>query len=51
MMVVDSSVLIDLVGDLVRAHALMPCTGLITGGAGFSDDHFKGLKIVVPEAG
>ena len=36
---------------LVGAHAMLQCTGLITRDAGFFRDYFKGLKIIVPQAG
>jgi predicted nucleic acid-binding protein len=37
---------------LIGAHALLQCTGgLITRDAGFFRDYFKGLKVIVPQAG
>ena len=36
---------------LVGAHAMLQCTGLITRDAAFFRDYFKGLKIIVPQAG
>lgn len=35
---------------LIGAHALLQCQGLITRDAGFFRDHFKGLKLIVPQA-
>mgnify|MGYP003694426679 CR=1 FL=1 len=36
---------------LIGAHALLQCSGLITRDAGFFRDYFKGLKVIVPDAG
>lgn len=36
---------------LVGAHAMLQCTGLITRDTAFFRDYFKGLKIIVPQAG
>lgn len=34
---------------LIGAHALLQCDGLITRDAGFYQDYFKGLKLIVPD--
>ncbi len=36
---------------LVGAHAMLQCTGLITRDPSFFRDYFKGLRIIVPQAG
>jgi predicted nucleic acid-binding protein len=35
---------------IVGAHALLQCSGLITGDEQFFRDYFKGLKLIVPKA-
>ncbi len=35
---------------LIGAHALLQCRALITRDASFFRDHFKGLKVIVPQA-
>jgi hypothetical protein len=36
---------------IVGAHALLQCSALITRDAAFFRDYFKGLKVIVPQAG